>query len=484
MPFLDEPGVWWRTSDPDNRLPGILQMDGNVDPVLRLIGGFELRIMQLTPDGSLTSHGELRAPGTIHGEASGKSITLFGSSTAGQKGGLLGRPHEHTLAAAVTLVGQHVVDPFSEFVAGAEVHVENLTVWAGRTAIRAQMMMEDSGHWTGRSRIDVVATDDDEVVIPGARLYLKHVFNPLDFENSTAKRTVSIREYCYVKFEFDNPVSLETYDRYVSDLQDLITFCVDRPSAILREVISVAGGRASGREGQSKARLYKRYVVAPEPEKDAVDTSEALALLGEDADFAGLVARWFSLIEKIRSSVRMVTGLSYVSDGYLEGRLVTAVSAAEGLHRSLYRSTAMTKERFDALRSTATDGLVEEDAKWLRERLHNEPTLNDRLLDMVSRIESYSGSELPINSGRWAAQAKRARNALVHRDEAGSLARQLRRMDLHQLDAIVETTLLVVTVLVFVELQLDGTVIRDLPQGNSRMRMALWLASKHLVDES
>ncbi|WP_433027552.1 HEPN domain-containing protein [Actinomycetospora sp. CA-053990] len=484
--LLDESGTWWLPEASQDEVPGLLSMEGNDDPTLRLIGGFDRRVFHQREGGGLMSFGELRPMDCVHGESFGKPISLLGCSVTSMKSGLLGPPIEQVVRPSVAVVGVYVDSLKDEVIDAVEVCLENLTQWSGSSAFTGSIEFSPDEGPTGRQTIEVEPVEQVECSVGTVKFALKHRHTALRYDDERARRTARVKEYTVLRIEFGNPVDFRTCDRYIADIQDLLTLCVDSPCAILNETIFVrtsSGEEQGSSRGARRGDVFRRYVVTPNPDAESVESHEMLATL-DAVSFTQLVPRWFELIERVRSSVRMVTGLSYIRGGYLETRLVTAVSAAEGLHRSLYAGEAMAEEDFQELRRVALDGLKPSQAQWLRDRLRNETALNDRLLDMARRAENLLGSPPLPDVAFWASEAKRARNALVHRDETGRPARQLRRMSLHKLDAIVEGTLLIVTLLLFVELRLPEDAFTALPGKNRRLTAARDLATKHLTETS
>lgn len=474
--LLNDAGTWWLPDAPQHPVPGILTMEGNDEPALRLIGGFDRRVFHRAENGGLMSFGEVRPIDCLHGQSLGRSISLLGCSIKSTKSGLLGPPLEQIILPAVVVVGATIDSAESKTIEAVEVCIENLTQWSGNSVFAGRIELSPEEGPTGRQTLEVEPVDKFECLVGSVRFGLKHRHSALRFTDEKARRTALVKEYAVLRIEFGAPVDLATCERYVADVQDLITLCVDSPCAILNEIVYVRTPSSDAEESPKLRRgdVFRRYIVSPDPEANAVESHEMLANL-DMLPFSDVIPRWFGLIEQVRSSVRMITGLSYIRSGYLETRLVTAVSAAEGLHRSLYAGEAMSSEDFDRLRRIALDGLDADQAQWVRERLRNEPTLNYRLLDMASRVEKVLGATALPDVPSWAANAKRARNALVHRDEAGRPARQLQRMGPHKLDAIVESTLLVVTLFLFVELELAEEAFRSLPGKNRRLaQRATW----------
>jgi len=87
----------------------------------------------------------------------------------------------------------------------------------------------------------------------------------------------------------------------------------------------------------------------------------------------------------------MILGLRYIDRSFVENRLITAVAAAEALHRRLLpENTYVGDTEFEQIRSAVLDAIPEAHRAWLRGRVRNEPSFKERLMQLVERL----GAEL------------------------------------------------------------------------------------------
>jgi hypothetical protein len=125
---------------------------------------------------------------------------------------------------------------------------------------------------------------------------------------------------------------------------------------------------------------------------------------------------WLAVNERLRPVPAMLFGLHYISRSYTENRLITAVAAAEALHRRLLPDeTYISDEEYQQLHGAVLGAVLEEHRRWLDQRIWNEPSLKQRLMQLVERLGSELVGPFMPSPNRWATAAKDARNMLVHR---------------------------------------------------------------------
>jgi len=132
--------------------------------------------------------------------------------------------------------------------------------------------------------------------------------------------------------------------------------------------------------------------------------------------FKDLLPAWLDVIERLGPVPSMIFGLRYISRSYTENALITAVAAAEALHRRLLpESTYVTSKEFDELQEAVLRAAPNEHRRWLSDRMWNEPTLKQRLEQLVEHIGVDLVEPFMPAPNRWARTATDARNSLVHR---------------------------------------------------------------------
>jgi hypothetical protein len=217
--------------------------------------------------------------------------------------------------------------------------------------------------------------------------------------------------------------------------------------------------------------VFQRHIVKPATDDPNVDLRDFLFTL-DDLPFHDVLPRWFELRNKFRTAIGMVLGLSAMTDGYLETRVMTSVAAAEAFHRQLGTPRPLSGGQHRQLLKSLRDATPEELRTWVGMRLpRNDPTLRERLIELCSRIDAPSAALIPDRE-KWADAAKDARNKLAHTGTSEQHTNDA-------LNAVVEVTAALVLLNVLHELGVpDGTLVQSITRHKS-FRNAARLAYEH-----
>ena len=135
----------------------------------------------------------------------------------------------------------------------------------------------------------------------------------------------------------------------------------------------------------------------------------------ESIPFEQIVPRWVEAHERLQSATNMILGLRYAPARYVESNLLTAVGAAEVLHRGLgIDEVPFPTAEFEPMRKAMLEQLPEGHRDRFRQAIRNDPTLRDRLRALGTRPDPEAVSLLMPDVEHWAARTARARNDLAH----------------------------------------------------------------------
>jgi len=110
----------------------------------------------------------------------------------------------------------------------------------------------------------------------------------------------------------------------------------------------------------------------------------------------------------------MILGLRYAPASFVENNLLTAVGAAEVLHRGLrIDEKPFPKAEFKEMREAMLAQVTEEQRDRFRGAIRNDPTLRDRLHALAERPDQEAIALLMPDFGHWARRTTRARNDLA-----------------------------------------------------------------------
>lgn len=272
----------------------------------------------------------------------------------------------------------------------------------------------------------------------------------------------------YLVIKSAQPKSLGQWDEVAKQFQDLITFAMDTPCAVISESLTPSDELRS--DGQAEARdeitLYSRHINAPEPEEPAVEDREALFTLAtEGMEFHTVIPRWIEVNNRFRAAFDMILGLRYVKPGYLQTQLITAVAAAESVHAASGFDPPIPNSEFKALKKSLLNAVPNNRQQWLREKLgSNRHTLVRQLTDLAQTPDAEVMRSLVPNVEAWAEATKNERNPVAH---GGSMS-----ADVKLLSAITSVTEAVVIINLLCQLDLSAERLRLVVVANPTIRNA------------
>lgn len=238
------------------------------------------------------------------------------------------------------------------------------------------------------------------------------------------------------------PRSLAQWRETAKVFQDLLTFAMDSPCAVLYESLTPSEVLRNDQTAMARHEivLYAQHIVVGDPGAPSVERRKAFFTLGtEGIDFHTLIPHWLEVHDQFNITCDMILGFHYVQGGYLQNQLITAVAAAEALHEGLDFDPPMTNREFKALKKALLEVVADDDRKkWLREKLgHNTRTLRTKLLDLAGTPDPEVMQRLLPNPDAWADATKKERDPVAHGGKKMS-------RDVKLLDAITKMTTAVV----------------------------------------
>jgi ApeA N-terminal domain 1 len=427
-------GLWWLPDDPDETIAGTVVLAGEDRPTLRLIGTFTHEQQQ--PGGAFLVTVPERHP-MIHGRCEGKSVTLVECQLRGYRGGL--RPSSdwrQTIEADLMLVGIWLDDPDEAFFDQIIIGVDHLLEWSRQSGISVDddPLRHSIGYrWV---RPEPLVSDHGDTRV---RIYVSGFG---DGETWADRRERRIKESA--SFVVDVP-DLRGAHQFIRDwtkpLQDLLTLATGRACGVHRitlvrrqptavELVEEKTERRPGDQddentageerpapeppGPVEVEAYLQPVYRSRPDEKEIVPDLMLFNL-DHVRFEDLLPMWLDVIERLGPVPSMIFGLRYISRSYTENALITAVAAAEALHRRLLpHSTYVTGEEFAELKQAVLRSAPAHHG-WLSARLRNEPALKKRLEQLVEHVGTDLVESFMPAPNRWARRATDARNALVHR---------------------------------------------------------------------
>lgn len=419
-------GQWWLPDKADDKVAGVLSYDPGEGLTLTLIGGWKYAVTQEIAPGVKSVSGETQRWEMIHGRAENKVLTLLDAGVKRAQTFTLARmfddrPDEMVLFATTALVGCLLDSPEEAAFESSIVTVENLTAWSQRGGITTQQTIEKTGDRTRQIKTETVEPliwAADGLI---ARLHTVNWAPDPRYHKSGTE--VGFRERATFEFESESPRALREWARLASSVEDLISLSTLRACALISMWVYLPATPERWpedhpqRNRRHQVQVYQQRILTPRPE-DAAVTGRDFVLSLADLTFEELIPRWITVDQKFAATRSMILGLRYVTGGYLESKVVTAVAAAESMSRALKQPPVMSKSKLSRIRHAAVDAVEEEFRPWMQEKLASaEPTLPERLLFLLRRPGDFARSLIP-NPEAWAVSAANARNKLAHVGES------------------------------------------------------------------
>lgn len=485
LPRLDRQhewtGHWWLPEEPDRTVPGVLRYDPDNGLELSLIGGFEERLLRRTGDQSFAELEGTKPWPLIMGVADNKEITLLDCLPISSRAYGVGMdaPHKQTVSALTCLVGVHLEGDDIGVFTSALVSVENLTLWSDSSVFTREYGLRN-GRVDGRGTLSVKPLDEPFVVVDGIAMTLAHEHTLPYFVESRGQTIGRMRDSVFVRFNPEEQISLAAARELATILQDLVSLATHRASALLWLRLRMPPRERDYPEGypvrDREVAAYFQDTVRGDFDAKAVKHQAVLFTCGH-IPFEEIMPRWWHVREKYQAAANMVLGLHYAPARYVEGNLLTAVGAAEALHRALdVEHTRMPAEDFKALREALVDAAPDEHRSWVKGTIRNDPTLRERLHGLAGLPDAEAMSKLVPDVEMWAGTATKARNDLAH---TGMTPRQ----SLEELNATVGVTTAVVVMNLLEALGLSGERQREIVNSNpeihhAAMQAASWLTTR------
>lgn len=473
-------GLWWLPDDLDKQVPGILRYDGEGSLSLSLIGAFEDRVISHPAPGVTVCHEGTRTWDVIHGVAEQREVTLLGCVPTRVKRTMFARvksPDTQTVTATIAIVGAHVSGEEDAAFAAAEVSVEDLALWAASSVFEASLGTHD-GKINGTGTIVVKPVEAQAVTVGDTEYSLVHTHTLPSFDRRKGETVGRMQDTASIRVRRAEPFTLRAALDAASLIQDLIALATHRAAGVIWLQLEIAGTESVRSNGRSlpcrRANVLYSPVALGEHDREAVALHRVFFTC-ETLPFEEVVPRWCEAHSRLQAATNMILGLRYVPALFIENNLLTAVGAAEVLHRGLHiDEKPFPVAEFKAMRAAMLDRVPKEHRGRFKAAIRNDPTLRDRLRALAARPDQDAIAQLVPDVDHWAKRTTRARNDLAHKGRTPNHS-------IDELNAIVEATTAVVTLNVLHELGLPAERQRQIVRDHPQLRMVSQNASEWLV---
>lgn len=473
-------GLWWLPDNPDDQVPGVLRYDADGGLSLSLIGAFEDRIMSNPAPGVTAYHEGTRTWDVILGVAEQREITLLGSVPMSSKrtiGARVASPDKQTVTAAVAIIGAHVSGEDDQTFSGVEISVEELGVWASSSVFEGFLGAAD-GKIDGTGRISVEPVKAQSVVVDGTEYRLVHAHTLPYFDQRKGGTVGRMRDSVSIRVVPAEPFSLSAALQEASLVQDLVSLATHRAAGVIWLRLEVAGSESLLPDGRTLPRRRADVLYSPASlgKHDAkVVDHHRVFFTCDSLPFEEVLPRWCEAHGRLQAATNMILGLRYAPARFVENNLLTAVGAAEVLHRGLHIDEKPFPEgEFTTMRDAMLAQVPEERRRRFKGAIRNDPTLRDRLHALAARPDQEAIAVLVPDVAQWAKRTTRARNDLAHEGTTPNHS-------FDELIAVVDVTTAIVILNLLHELGLPAKRQRAIVQEHPQLRATSRNASEWLV---
>jgi ApeA N-terminal domain 1 len=246
-------------------------------------------------------------------------------------------PDKQTLAATTGLIGAHVSGEDEKRFAAAEVSVEDLTHWAASSVFEGTIGVPE-GVPDGSGTISVKPVDSQSVTVGGTPFLLAHRHTLPFFDERRGGTIGRVRDTAFVRIVPAKAVSFLAALRTAGLMQDLMALATHRAAGVIWLRLELVCDLPEPPHGRPRPRRNVDVLYSPQAsgKHDAKSVARRSTFFTcEFLPFEEIVPRWVEAHQRLQSATNMILGLRYAPARYVESNLLTAVGAAEVLHRGL-----------------------------------------------------------------------------------------------------------------------------------------------------
>lgn len=309
-------------------------------------------------------------------------------------------------------------------------------------------------------------SETQSIVVDGTEFRLSHRHTLPFFDQRRGGTVGRVRDTAFVRIVPTDPFSLSGALGTASLVQDLIALATHRAAGVIWLRLEVAEADSVPRGDRPSLRrdadvLYSPSVLGKHDAKAA--DHHRVFFTCASFPFEEVVPRWCEAHGRLQAAINMILGLRYAPARYVENNLLTAVGAAEVLHRRLgIDERPMPADEFKPMREAMLTHVPEDHRERFKRAIRNDPTLRDRLYALAARPDDVAVGLLMPDVDRWARRTTRARNDLAHEGSTPDHS-------MEELIAVVEVTTAVVILNVLHEPGLPPERQREIVQKHPQL---------------
>jgi ApeA N-terminal domain 1 len=419
-------GRWWVPEEPEVAVPGTLYCAEDGRLRLELVGGFDTKIRAPLPGGGHTVRSESRDFPLIHGASGSKRFTLIRAHAAHTSGvGLFGDDIvEQTMNPNRVLCGIHLESLGEPQFVRAHLQLERLLHWSAQSTFDLCLLLGENGKSIREQKAATHQVPTVTASFNGMTIGLRVRSTEFYVVDSPVanSRSMEVTERAILDFDTSEPVSFDAFDAIGKDMQDLLTLSAYEPCGSRAQslIFRAASEARLGVSDTKEVEVMGRQVFQTDLKEKEKQHHDFLFTL-DDIEFSQLVPRWLALKKSASLGFNILFGLRYIGSGYVGPRLLGVATAAENIHRALCSMSApLPRKTYRELKAKLLGAIVDEPEhlrEFVNQGLRNDPTYNERMLELASIPDAETVDKLLTDRVEWSKRLKNARHDLAHANE-------------------------------------------------------------------
>lgn len=395
-------GLWWHPDKPDEKLSGTLNFSQEEGPHLALRGAFGgMRSMFAKEPDHCTILGTT---------AKGKAITLLDGFCTQRQTNSAGMMHQRYRVHLVC-IGHHFLSEEDEIFDKSFCRFDRLEQWLDASPFNETWSYDPF-------KINLVV---DKGTSGDLASFLGHTIGKTA-EVSTGPSdltayTVTVRSYLYC--QTDKPQSLGWHFAVASRLQGLGSLCTGYYLPLTNLKLRVFDSNLQEDERPQEVEIFAQMqhpesANRPKHERPLFTAPELLAANAHS------IEHWFKQHDVIDSAINLFFAVTGSKQMFVNVRFLLAIQALEVFHRRTSKLIPMPKSSYKKLRQHLISTIPEDAPSAMRDKLvnlyafANEPSLMQRLTDVIEGLNSDFGETVPGFSGPFARSIVDTRNYNTH----------------------------------------------------------------------
>lgn len=363
-------GQWWTPEDPDRKVAGVLTLSDTAEPLLEM------------HDALLNFEAQVE-PGTVHGTAGGRKISIVDSLAVSQDtklrdGEEFSSQRIETTSGAI-IGDTHIASADEPAFSEATVEIDLLTVWARQASVKVTLPGENNS-----DAYTVTVPDVAPVTVQYGDLEVTISTSPsitLGGRFSLSDMTIPMSVRTVFQLSSATLLSASTCLELSRRLADLVSLAMFRPADV-RKITLYRGSESAERK---RFEWWGIDAVNDAIDLEGSDRKDVNFTLS-DVDPATLFSAWHELHQTANYGMLSLTAILRETTTYYENKLFAVCGTIEALHKALHPTPA---RKFYRARCTELAAL---------------PPVN-AVAQIIPDIE------------KWAGDLVDARNHLAHGDE-------------------------------------------------------------------